>query len=96
MNKKVYYNCLYDYYKDLLTEKQRNYFEEYYFNDFSLQEIGENENVSRNAVFNQVKNVEEKLDEFESKLSLYNNGLRIRELIKNIDEEKREEIERLI
>jgi len=96
MNKKVYYNYLYDYYKDLLTEKQRTYFEDYYFNDFSLQEIGENENVSRNAVFNQVKNVEEKLEEFESKLSLYNNGLRIRELIKDIDKEKREEIERLI
>lgn len=96
MNKKVYYNYLYDYYKDLLTEKQRTYFEDYYFNDFSLQEIGENENVSRNAVFNQVKNVEEKLEEFESKLSLYKNGLRIRELIKDIDKEKREEIERLI
>ena len=96
MNKKVYYNFLYDYYKELLTEKQRNYFEEYYFNDFSLQEIGENEKVSRNAVFNQVKNVEEKLEEFESKLSLYKNGLRIRDLIKDLDKEKREEIERLI
>ena len=96
MNKKVYYNYLYDYYKELLTEKQRNYFEEYYFNDFSLQEIGENENVSRNAVFNQVKSVEEKLEEFESKLSLYQNSLKIRELIKELDKEKREEIERLI
>lgn len=96
MNKKVYYNFLYDYYKELLTEKQRNYFEDYYFNDFSLQEIGENENVSRNAVFNQVKSVEEKLEEFESKLSLYQNSLKIRELISDLDEEKREEIERLI
>ena len=96
MNKKVYYNYLYDYYKELLTEKQRNYFEDYYFNDFSLQEIGENENVSRNAVFNQVKSVEEKLEEFESKLSLYQNGLKIKELIKDLEEEKREEIERLI
>ena len=68
MKKQVYYNYLYDYYKELLTEKQRNYFEEYYFNDFSLQEIGENENVSRNAVFNQVKSALEKLEEFESKL----------------------------
>ena len=92
MNKKVYYNYLYDYYK----EKKRNYFEDYYFNDFSLQEIGENENVSRNAVFNQVKSVEEKLEEFESKLSLYQNGLKIKELIKDLEEEKREEIERLI
>lgn len=96
MNKKLYYNYLYDYYKELLTEKQKKYFEDYYFNDFSLHEIGENENVSRNAVFNQVKNVEEKLEELESKLSLYKNGVRIRELIKDLEEDKKDEIERLV
>lgn len=96
MNKKIYYNYLYDYYKELLTEKQRNYFEAYYFMDYSLNEISEKENVSRNAVFNQVKSVLEKLEEFENKLSLYKNGLKIREIIKDIEKEKKEEIERLI
>lgn len=96
MDKKIYFNALYDYYKELLTEKQREYFEDYYFQDYSLSEISENENVSRNAVFQQVKNVEEKLTDFEEKLKLYQNGIRIRELIQDMDEEKREKIEKLI
>ena len=31
MNELNYLTSLYDYYKDLLTNKQRDYFEEYYF-----------------------------------------------------------------
>ena len=96
MNEKIYYNNLYDYYKDLLTEKQREYFEDYNFNDFSLAEISENENVSRNAVFNQIKNIKEKLDFFEKKLKLYENSLKIKELIKDLDEDIKKEIEGLI
>ena len=34
---------LYDYYGELLTDKQRLYFEDYYFNDLSLQEIADYE-----------------------------------------------------
>ena len=53
---------LYDYYSNLLTDKQRLYFEEYYFNNLSLQEISENYSVSRNAVFNSLKEIEKKLN----------------------------------
>ena len=31
----VYFNELYDLYGDLLTDKQKEYFEEYYFNNLS-------------------------------------------------------------
>ncbi|MFK5884019.1 MAG: YlxM family DNA-binding protein [Candidatus Izemoplasma sp.] len=61
---------LYDFYQDLLTEKQKSYFEDYYFEDFSLAEIAEDNNVSRNAVFDQVKRTVKKINEFESKLNL--------------------------
>ncbi len=71
MEKRVYLNNLYDYYKELFTEKQQEYFEDYYYNNFSLSEIAENYNVSRNAVHNQIKIVEEKLEEFEKVLNLY-------------------------
>ena len=37
---------LYDYYGNLLTSSQQNYFVEYYFNNLSLSEISENLNVS--------------------------------------------------
>ena len=50
MNKTIYYNYLYDYYGSLLTDRQRSYYEDYYFSNLSLSEIAENNNVSRNAV----------------------------------------------
>ncbi len=50
MDKKLYLINLYDYYGSLLTDKQQSYFENYYFNDYSLGEIAENDNVSRNEV----------------------------------------------
>ena len=38
----VYYNNLYDLYGELLTDKQREYFEDYYFNNLSFSEMAEN------------------------------------------------------
>ena len=83
MDKYLYYNELYDYYKDLLTEKQRMYFEDYYFNNLSLGEIGENYDVSRNAVHNQLKIIESKLEEYEKKLKLYEKRNKIVEILTN-------------
>ena len=71
MNEVVYYNNLYDLYGELLTDKQRQYFEDYYFNNLSFSEMAEDYDVSRNATFKQVHIVIEKLDEYESKLKLY-------------------------
>ena len=81
MDKRIYLNNLYDYYKDLFTEKQQEYFEDYYYNNFSLAEIAENNDVSRNAIHNQLKTVEQKLVEFEEKLGLYGKKNKIIELI---------------
>lgn len=53
--KKAWYNQLFDLYGDLLTDKQQSYFKLYYFEDYSLQEIAEVFEVSRNAVFDQLK-----------------------------------------
>ena len=71
MDKKLYLVNLYDYYGVLLTEKQQQYFENYYFDDLSLGEIAENDNVSRNAVHGQLKNVEERLQFYEKSLHLF-------------------------
>ena len=77
MEKFVYLNNLYDCYKELLTDKQKMYFEDYYFNNLSLSEIAENYDVSRNAVHNQLKIIEEKLEEFEFKLQISNKKKKI-------------------
>lgn len=97
MDKMLYLNNLYDYYQNLLTEKQRLYFEEYYFNNLSLGEIAENYNVSRNAVFNQLKIAEKRLNEYENILQLYQKKNKIINIIGNkLEEKELKEIEELL
>lgn len=96
MEEQILLTTLYDYYKELLTNKQQNYFEEYYFNNLSLSEISENYNVSRNAVHKQLKEISSKLLEYEEKLKLLNKSKKIKKLIENIDEKLKKEIESLI
>ena len=71
MEEYVYYNNLYDCYYKLLTDKQKKYFEDYYFSNLSLGEIAENYNVSRNAVYKQIQITINKLKEYEEKLQLF-------------------------
>ena len=97
MDKKLYLVNLYDYYGVLLTEKQQQYFENYYFDDLSLGEIAENDNVSRNAVHGQLKNVEERLQFYEKSLHLYENGGKVLNLLSQISEKEiAKEIEQYI
>lgn len=96
MDRKIYLNNLYDYYYLLLTEKQREYYEAYYFHDFSLAEIAENNQVSRNAVHGQIRNVEERLDFYEKSLGLYEKSIKIKQLITGIDADIKQKIEELI
>lgn len=60
----------YDIYKALLTEKQRETMEMYYFSDLSLGEISEETGITRQAAFNCIKKCEEKLEELEQALGL--------------------------
>ncbi len=92
----IYLSNLYDYYSSLLTEKQRNYFIDYYFNDLTLQEISENNNVSRNAIHKSLKEVETKLQFYEKNLKLYENSQKIKKLIENENPKLKEEILKLI
>ena len=82
---------LYDIYGDLLTEKERKYFEAYYFDNLSLGEISENMDVSRNAVHKSIKLVIEKLNEFESKLHLKEKNEILSKIINSINDEELKE-----
>lgn len=62
---------LYELYKDLLTDKQKEYFEYYYYEDLSLSEIKDNIGVSRTIINRTVKLVESKLINYEGVLNLY-------------------------
>ena len=81
---------LYDIYGSLLTDKQRMYFEEYYFMDLSLQEIADNYEISKNGVFDQIKRTIHTLELYEEKLMLSKKIDKINSL--NIDDNIKEEI----
>lgn len=61
---------LFDFYGELLTDKQKLIFEMYHLNDLSLAEIGEEEGISRQAVRDQLKRTEKALNGYEQKLGL--------------------------
>lgn len=63
---------LFDIYESLLTDREKEIFKYYYYEDLSLSEIGENLNITRTGVFNTLKKVEEKLIQFEVSLKLMN------------------------
>ena len=96
MDEVVYYNSLYDLYGSLLTEKQREYFEDYYFHNMSFSEMAEDYDVSRNAMFKQVHIVIEKLDEYEAKLKLFGKKEKLLEIANKIEDLKiKEELENM-
>ncbi len=63
-------NYLFDFYQSLLTPKQRSYMSLYYLDDYSLGEIAAEYNVSRQAVYDNIKRTEAMLEEYENKLLL--------------------------
>ncbi|MCQ2008928.1 MAG: putative DNA-binding protein [Sporolactobacillus sp.] len=64
-------NALYDFYQLLLTPKQQEYLNLYYLNDFSLGEIAERKQVTRQAVYDNLKRAENALEAFEERLGLF-------------------------
>ena len=64
-------NALFEFYAALLTDKQMNYIELYYADDYSLAEIAEEVGVSRQAVYDNIKRTEKILEDYEMKLHMY-------------------------
>lgn len=96
LEKIVYINELYDLYKDLLTDKQRDYFEKVYFDNYSLSETAEIYKVSRNAVHLQVNSVKADLIEYENKLHLREKGIKSSVIIEKIRSKSNEEVSVLL
>lgn len=70
LEKTQHVNLLMDMYGELLTDKQRNYLNLYYDEDLSLAEIAEELDVSRNAVYDNLKRAIHTLEDYEAKLKL--------------------------
>ena len=84
---------LYDFYGELLTEKQKEIYELFYQNDMSLSEIASELEISRQAVRDQLKRTEKILSGYEEKLKLVEKFIanktsaeRIRKLIDELEQ----------
>lgn len=92
MEKFVYLNSLFDLYGELLTLKQQKYFTSYYFDNLSYGEISDKYNISRNAVYHQLKLIEKKLLFYEEKLKLYSKKEIISDIIEMVNDNKAKRI----
>jgi len=63
-------NFLFDFYQSLLTDKQRSYMHLYYLDDHSLGEIADEYEISRQAVYDNIRRTDAMLEEYEDKLRL--------------------------
>ena len=88
LEKKEYYNNLFDFYESLFTDKQVEYFKDYYFYDLSLSEIAENHSVSRAAVHDTITKMHIALDNYEESLGLYKKYLSINKLCDKYNEKQ--------
>ncbi|SNR90212.1 hypothetical protein SAMN05446037_1001318 [Anaerovirgula multivorans] len=71
IEKKIEISMLYDFYSQLLTEKQRDMIDLYYNQDLSLGEIAQELQISRQAVYDTIKRTEKILYDYEDKLKLF-------------------------
>src|SRR5699024_4634963 len=90
LEKTAQMNMLYDFYQTLLTDKQREYMELYYYEDYSLGEIATETNVSRQAIYDNIKRTEQTLMNYEEKLQLYAKFLQREALLQQLAEQLEE------
>lgn len=84
MEKFVEQTLLYDFYGELLTERQQQVYESVVLEDYSLSEVAEELGISRQGVHDMIKRCNHTLSEYEAKLHLVEKFLSIREQVRRI------------
>ena len=86
MEKIVEQTLLYDFYGELLTDHQKEIYEDAVFNDLSLSEIADQQGISRQGVHDLIKRCDKTLAGYEEKLGLIRKFQRTRELVEESHE----------
>ena len=86
MDNTIMRTMLFDFYGDLLTEKQREYYDLHFNADLSLQEIAEQSGVSRQAVWDIIRRAEQSLVDIEDKTGLVARAVRRRKGLEELEE----------
>ena len=76
---------LFDFYGELLTDRQKEFFDLYYNEDLSLAEIAENAGISRQGVHDAIARAEALLLEFEQKTGCMARGRRVTQALQTIE-----------
>lgn len=74
-------SVLMSYYKNLLSDKQRIYMIEHFEEDYSLSEIASKHNVSRQAIYDNIKRGIHLLKEYEEKIGMNKREIKIKEIL---------------
>ena len=77
---------LFDFYGELLTERQKEFFDLYYNEDLSLSEIAENSGISRQGVRDVIVRAEGVMQEVEDKTGLIRRFMQMREKLNAIED----------
>ena len=77
-------SLLYDFYGELLTERQRKIYAAIVFEDYSVSEVAREEGISRQGVHDLRKRCDRILEEYEERLHLVERFVRIRDRIQEI------------
>ena len=75
---------LFDYYGELLTEKQKTCFDLYYNQDLSLSEIAAESGISRQGVHDTLARAEALLEHFEQNTGCIARDIRVRDALREI------------
>ena len=86
MEKFVQQTFLYDFYGELLTEHQRQVYEQVVFEDQSPSEAAQNQGISRQGVHDLIKRCNRILEDYESRLHLVEKFLKIRDNVRRIQQ----------
>lgn len=86
-NSRIQNAMLFDFYGELLTDKQREYFDLHYNEDYSLAEIAGMSGISRQGVWDIIKRAEAMLTEVEEKTGLIKRFVERNEQIDEIERE---------
>lgn len=84
IDKTVRMNYLFDFYQELLTTKQNQYMSLYYLDDWSLGEIADYFDVSRQAVYDNIRRTEAMVEQYETKLRLFDRFEKKQALLKEL------------
>jgi len=82
------FSLLFDFYKNLLTETQKNTFTKYFLEDYSLSELAEFNHSSKASVADSLNQVEKKLLNLEDKLNFVKKYKQLNSLIKELEDKK--------